>query len=77
MTVRAGAGNHKGVRQRTACGRQTALQCHTQGFDLRRGQVGEVGDGSGLDLAVEAERLAQEDSGGEPRLGTEATYMLT
>ena len=37
----------------------------------------EIGQGARFDLAVFAVGFAEEDGGGELRLGTVATYMLT
>ena len=39
--------------------------------------MSDVGDGAGLDFAVEAEDSRSRMAGGELRLGTVATYMLT
>ena len=63
VTVRKRAGNDKGLGQGRASRSERAGQSGTEGIDLMRAQVRDVGDGTGLDLAVEAEGFTEEDGG--------------
>ena len=54
-----------------------AFQATADQVDDRFGQLGEIGQGAFLDLAVLAIGFAQQDSGGELRLGTVSMYMGT
>jgi hypothetical protein len=62
MAVRAGADDVEGLRKRGAEG-SGAHEDGAQGIDLRRRPMGEVGESAVVDLAVEAEGLAEEDGG--------------
>jgi hypothetical protein len=74
VAVRAGADDVEGLGQRRREG-GGAFQNGAQRIDFGLGPMGEIGDGAVVDFAIFAEALAEEDSGGELRLGTTATYM--
>ena len=76
VTMRAGADDVEGLRQRGADG-SSASQDGAECVDFGRRPMGDVGEGAVEDLAVETEGFAEEDGGGELRLGTVATYMPT
>ena len=63
MAVREGAGDEEGIGQGRAEGGQRARQSQAEGFNLMRGEMGEVGESARLDLAAKAEGLAQQDGG--------------
>jgi hypothetical protein len=62
MAMRAGADDIEGLRKRRAKG-SGALQNGPESVELCGGPMREVGEGAVADLAVEAEGLAEEDSG--------------
>jgi hypothetical protein len=77
MTVRQGADDRKGVWQ-VGTGRGVTLKNLTEGFDLRGGPVGEVGEGAGfLTLPCSRKASRKRIAGGDLRFGTRATYMPT
>lgn len=77
VTVRTGTLNAEGVGQGQAFDRGRAGQSAAKGFDLSGAQMSDIGDGAGLDLAVFAIGFAEENGGGELRLGIAVTYMIT
>jgi hypothetical protein len=62
VAVRAGADDVEGLRKRGTDG-SSALEDSAHGIDLSRRPMGEVGEGTVADFAVEAEGLAEEDGG--------------
>src|SRR5690242_11588255 len=60
--MRAGADDIKGLRKRSAEG-SGALQDGAERLDLSRGPMGDIGEGTVVDLAMETEGLAEEDGG--------------
>jgi hypothetical protein len=63
VAVRKGAGDAEGVRQGGNRSGEGAGQSGAESFDLTRGEMGEVGEGAGLDLAVLAVGDAEEEGG--------------
>ena len=61
MAVGEGAGDVKGVGQRGVGGRRRAGQGAAQSFDLGGAEMGDVGEGAGLDLAILPVGLAKEN----------------
>ena len=62
VAVRTGADDIEGLRKRSTDG-SSAPQDGAEGIDLSRGPMGDIGEGAVVDLAVESERLAEEDGG--------------
>ena len=56
---------------------ELAAEEEAKGVNAAPWPGGEVGEGTVSDLAVFAEGLAQEDGGGEVRLGISAIYITT
>ena len=73
MAVRQGADDGEGVAFGGYDG--AAPEHATQPLDVGGGPVGEVAQGAFTNLAALAIALAQQDGGGEFRLGTDSIYM--